>query len=255
MTTPAPPPRVLRLDLAYDGTDFFGWQIQPGIRTVQGVLARALGIILDEPVILFGAGRTDTGVHATGQVASLTTTRPIATAGLTRALNTMLPADVHVTRVTEAAPTFHARFSARRRTYRYRVVHGFGPFRRRYAWVRRRVPDVGSLNAAMAPWLGVHSFHAFTYGEAAAGDTRCRLVRAEWREARGRLVLVLTADRFLYRMVRTMVAILLQADRVGGLSAPVMARLLEADAVRPQVAAAPAAGLFLTRVDYPGTAG
>ncbi|TPW01282.1 MAG: tRNA pseudouridine38-40 synthase, partial [bacterium] len=155
---------------------------------------------------MIGAGRTDTGVHATGQVASALVASSIPADGLARALNSLLPPDIHVARARIVPPGFHARFSAIRRIYRYRVLSRPGPFRRRYAWVRHRLPGAAELNAAMTPWLGGHSFHAFTQGEGARGNTTCRIDRAEWREREGRLVLVLAADRFLYRMVRMMVA-------------------------------------------------
>ncbi|MDZ4803447.1 MAG: tRNA pseudouridine(38-40) synthase TruA [Candidatus Eisenbacteria bacterium] len=247
--------RNFRIDLSYDGTDFFGWQIQPNVRTVQGELVRALTRVFDEPVQVIGAGRTDTGVHATRQVASVSTDRVIPAAGLARALNALLPADVHVARVIDVPTDFHARFSAIRRTYRYRIVTRPGPFRRRYAWVLPEAPDPASLNAAMAPWLGLHSFHAFTQGEGALGNTRCRIDRALWREQEGRLILVLTADRFLYRMVRLLVAVLVDAHRRGCLEPGIMARLVTEDATRPPVAPAPACGLFLAGVDYAETTG
>jgi len=249
------PGRVFRIDLAYDGTEFFGWQIQPEVRTVQGELVRALTRILDEPVQVVGAGRTDTGVHATGQVASVRTTRTIPTDGLARALNSLLPHDIHVARVTEMPPGFHARFSAIRRTYRYRIETRPGPFRRRYAWILGQLPEALALNAAMAPWLGSHSFHAFTQGEGTLGNTQCHIDRATWSQRDGRLTLLLSADRFLYRMVRMLVAVLVDAHRRGTLRPEVMAQLVDEAARRPPVAPAPPNGLFLAGVDYAETTG
>ncbi len=251
----AAPRRIFRIDLAYDGTSFRGWQIQPKVRTVQGELARALARILDEPVQVIGAGRTDTGVHATGQVASVSTGRSISVDGLARALNALLPDDVHVARVTEAPADFHARFSATSRTYRYRIANRPGPFRRRYAWVQRHLPDADALTAAMVPLLGSHSFHSFTHGEAAHGNTRCRIDRAIWRRRDGQLSLTLTANRFLYRMVRLLVAVLMAAHRRDRLQPEVLEELLLDDAERPPMAPAPARGLFLAGVDYAETTG
>jgi len=243
--------RTIRLDIAYDGTDFSGWQVQPDARTVQGELARALGTILGETILPTGAGRTDAGVHATGQVASFRTANPIPIDGLTRALAALLPADMAVRRAREVPQGFHARYGATRRTYVYRIVTRSNPFRRRYAWVRRRMPDAALLTAAMAPWLGRHSFHAFTQGEGLAGDTYCTIARADWTARDDRWVLTLAADRFLYRMVRTVVAAVVSAFERGELTPDAMAALVEPGAVRPKVAPAPAAGLFLARVDYP----
>ena len=219
-------------------------------------MQRALATILGERVVVVGAGRTDAGVHAGGQVASLVTGSSIPTAGLKRALNALLPADMHVRRVREAPPGFHARFSAIRRTYRYRMTTRRGPISRRYAWLRRELPPAAARGAARKPWLGRHSFHALTQGEGAQGDTHCTIERAEWRNDGDRLTLVLAADRFLYRMVRTIVAVVVAAHRRGTLEPDAMAALLDPGATRPAVAPAPAAGLFLVRVDYrsdPGT--
>lgn len=248
--TPAASGRTLRLRLRYDGTDFHGWQIQPDARTVQGELTRALETILGHEVRTAAAGRTDAGVHALGQVASFATTNPIPPAALVRGLNSLLPADMRVDRAGEAPAGFHARHSARTRTYRYHLARRPGPIRRRYAWIVPRAPGARALQAATEPLLGRHDFAAFTSGEGRDGDTTCRIDRAEWRETGDRLVLVLTADRFLYRMVRTIVGDLVALARGGRLDAAEMAALLEPGAPRHPSAPAPPNGLFFVRAAY-----
>lgn len=243
--------RTLRLDLRYDGTDFHGWQIQPDARTVQGELKRALETVLGHDVRTAGAGRTDAGVHALGQVASCVTTNGIEPAALVRALNSLLPRDVRVDRVRVRSEGFHARHSALSRTYRYHLHRRPGPIRRRYAWIVPRAPEVARLNAAIQPLLGRHDCAAFTSGEGRDGDTVCRISVADWSTTGPRLTLTLTADRFLYRMVRTIVGNLVYLVRQGRLDAGEMAALLQPGAERLPAAPAPPNGLFFVRADYP----
>lgn len=243
--------RTLRLRLRYDGTDFNGWQVQPDARTVQGEVELAVRQILDRPTRVIGAGRTDAGVHAVGQVASFVTENPLAPGPMRHALNAVLPPDVRVDRVEEAPEGFHARFSAIRRTYRYHIHRRSGPFRRRFTWLVPRAPGADELNVAMKPLIGRHPFFHFTAGEGLTGTARCDVQRLEWVERRDRLTMTITADRFLYRMVRYLVGVAIGLHRNGALSAEAMARTLAPAAPRPVYGAAPPQGLFFARVDYP----
>lgn len=244
--------RTLRLDLRYDGTDFHGWQVQPDRRTVQGELERALGVLLDGPVRVQGAGRTDRGVHALHQVASLVTERPLPVEGLRRGVNALLPADIQVDRVRDVPAGFHARFSASGRAYRYHLSDRPGPIRRRYAWCLRRLPEPERLAAAMAPLHGRHDFSTFCGSEEEGDNPVCEIRRLAWRRHGHRLVFSIGADRFLNRMVRTLVGTALALERAGELSDARFAELLAArDRTRaPRVA--PPQGLFLVGVTYPG---
>lgn len=243
--------RTLRLSLRYDGTDFFGWQIQPGLRTVQGELERALAVILDGPVRATGAGRTDRGVHAVGQVASLCTRRRIPVASLRRGLNALLPPDLHVDEAGEAPPGFHARFNAISRAYRYHLSRRPGPIRRRYAWIVEAAPAAAALAAASEPLLGRHFFDSFAGSEALAGDTRCHVRRIAWRERGDRVILEIEADRFVNRMVRNIVGALVGLQAAGNLGPDAMAELLEARLREKIHATAPPQGLFFLRAAYP----
>src|SRR5271157_5447480 len=128
--------RRIRISVAYDGTEFHGWQVQPGLATIQGELEKAAGEIEGRPVDVAGSGRTDAGVHALGQVAAFSIGNPIPVDNLRRAMNRLLPRDIRVLSVEEAAPDFHPRFQARRKTYEYRIFRGeiCSPFERRYVY-------------------------------------------------------------------------------------------------------------------------
>ncbi|GII89401.1 tRNA pseudouridine synthase A [Sphaerisporangium siamense] len=262
----------LRMDLAYDGTDFFGWARQPGLRTVQGELEKALGRVLrlDPPPSLTVAGRTDAGVHARGQVvhvdvpaASLSAvegrraTTPSSTAqrlsALTRRLAGLLPLDVRVQAVTEAPEGFDARFSALSRRYAYRVGDapgGVDPLRRNEILWYPRPLDVGRMNAAAARLVGEHDFAAFCKRREGATTIR-ELQRLEWaREPGGLLVATVVADAFCHSMVRALVGALLA---VGEGNRPVeWPGTVLVNAVRDSgVSVAPAHGLCLEEVRYP----
>src|SRR4051812_45405741 len=173
----------LRLTLAYEGTAFAGSQVQPGRRTVQGVLEEAVRALTGEPTRTHFAGRTDAGVHAIGQVVHLDTARAMEADDWRRALNAHLPPDVRVTNVAFADEAFHARYGARWREYRYRIENGLvqAPQDRLWAWHRRQPLDVSAMQAAAQLFVGEHAFAAFAglgKGSPARADATVRTVRA-----------------------------------------------------------------------------
>jgi tRNA pseudouridine38-40 synthase len=243
--------RTFKLTVAFDGTDFRGWQRQPAERTVQGVLEEALAGLLGGPVTLHGAGRTDAGVHARGQVASFAAATALPAAALRPALAPRLPRDVRVTAAEEVAEDFHARRAARARRYSYRLLRREDPLLERFAWRPRAWPDAAALRAATSVLEGRHDCSSFR--SAGSSDTRpeCEVRRAAWEEWEGGLRLDITADHFLYHMVRTIVGTALAAaaaaDPAGAMRAVREAR--ERAAAGPT---APAHGLCLEEVDYGG---
>lgn len=247
-TEPAPPLRC-RLDLSYDGTDFSGWATQPGRRSVQAVLEHALATVLRVPVVrVTVAGRTDAGVHATGQVCSA----DVPELPERRRLNGVLPADVRVRDVRAVPPGFDARFSALRRAYLYRLTDAVpDPLRRRDTVAWPRPLDADRMTAAAQVLLGEHDFAAFCRRRPAA--TTVRTLRRLDVTRTGELVqLAVEADAFCHSMVRSLVGALLA---VGDGRRPVgfPAEVLGGSERDGRVTVAGARGLCLVRVDYPET--
>ena len=252
------PTRNLRLLLAYDGTSFHGWQRQPNVSTVQDCVEKAIERILGEPVTLYASGRTDAGVHALGQVANFACSCRIPEANLQRALNDILPPEVRVRGVSEAAPDFHARYAARSKTYRYRILQAdvCSPFLWRYVWHCPYVLDRRLTAEAARLFVGEHDFTSF----AASGtwdedDSEPAMVRSVfsskvlWRERSGLLVYEIRGNGFLHHMVRNLVGTLVEVGRGRFMPADVL-RILKA---RDRTCAGPTAppqGLCLMRVEY-----
>ncbi len=239
----------LRLTLEYDGGAFHGWARQPGQRTVEGVLREALDVIYPHGWSdLAVAGRTDTGVHATGQVASVVVNGGAPSGRAAEALNTALPPDVAVLDAADAPEGFHARFSATARSYRYIVLNRVSRSAleaRRSLWWPRPV-DLETLRGAAALLAGEHDFTAFTPAES-QHEVFVRIVREAAWEVRGdHLHFTITADSFLRHMVRTLVGTMLQS------SSERIERLLEGRPRSEGGATAPSWGLYLEHVEYVG---
>lgn len=255
MSAEFPPLRTFKLTLAYDGTDFAGWQIQAGERTVQGTVREILARITGHAVNLDGSGRTDSGVHALGQVASLETSSQHAADLFFRALNAELPDDIAVVSVEEAPPGFHARRSARRKRYRY-VVHDAGArdvFARRYCWSVPYRLDEQSMQRAAQALVGQHDFSSFESGRSnRESSVRTVFVIDITRPLADRpfeLRLEIEADGFLYNMVRVIAGSLVQVGR-GVKPEQWIGEVLEARNRSNAGPTAPPQGLFLLWVGY-----
>jgi len=255
-TRPAPTPapaglRVLRVVVAYDGTDFSGWQRQPGMRTVEGVLTDAIRELLGEEVFVRGAGRTDAGVHADAQVASFALANRIPPHGLLRGLNSILPADVALQDVTVVAADFDARFSARGKVYRYTVWNHAvrSPRHARTAWHVRRALDMAVIREAAAALVGEHDFRAFRASDCERRTTRRHVRRLDVDRQGALLTFEIEATAFLKNMVRIVVGTLVDIGR-GQLAPDAVGRMLESGDRAAGGITAPAQGLTLLRVIY-----
>lgn len=240
----------LRATVAYDGTDFHGFQRQANARSVQGELEAALERICGRQVAVTGAGRTDAGVHATGQVIAFDAPWQHTLDELQRAMNSALPEDVAVTDLRECEPEFHPRFSARSRVYEYRVTETptRQPLTRRYEWQIDRRLDAAAIVRAAGWLVGTHDFAAF--GTAPQGDGTVRTVmRAEWAGSAGVWRFTIEANAFLFRMVRRIVATLVRAGS-GQIDPDEVRDILASGDARRVKGAAPARGLCLTQVNY-----
>ena len=253
--------RTLKFTLAYDGTGFVGWQRQAEGESVQGVLEDVLARFDGAPVTVHGAGRTDAGVHALGQVATVRLATPVPTATLVRAVNAQLPEAVRVLAVDEVPDDFHARFSATSKTYRYLINHApvALPMTRAYAWHLPGPLDVMAMRRGARHLLGTHDFSAFRSVGGGSPDSVRTMSRAEvlllppqthlWGGSQELLAIDVSADGFLRHMVRAIAGTLVEVGR--GWRDPADVATLVAGASRADAGAtAPPHGLFLMRVDY-----
>jgi tRNA pseudouridine38-40 synthase len=251
-----------RLTIQYDGTDFAGWQVQGrGERTVQGELQRALSLLESREVAVHGAGRTDAGVHAEAQAANVRLEREFTPEKLRAAVNGNVGRDLRVTGVCVAAEDFHARFSARGKTYRYRVFNEpfASPLLARFAHHEARPLDVGRMRECAALFPGAHDWTAFSSAQSDVESrvrnvTRLEVTERQSASGRGRVIEIMaSAEGFLRYMVRSIAGALLAAGR-GELDRPTVARAIRTGERPHAITTAPAHGLTLVRVHYDGDA-
>ena len=246
-----------KLLIQYDGTDFHGWQVQENQRTVQGELERTLSLIEDAPIAVVGSGRTDAGVHAEGQVANIQLNRAFTPDKLRFAINGNLWRDVRILKVEKAADDFHARFSAKVKTYVYRVVNApvVSPFWARYAHHEARPLDIGRMNEVARLFLGEHDWTAFS---AARSDVEHRIrtvtefrVESYWDTRANASILEfrISANGFLRYMVRSIVGTMLEVGRGEKDSDTIQTAIINLDRDLAGKTA-PAHGLTLLKVDY-----
>jgi len=259
--------RNLKVILSYDGAEFSGWQVQPDAATVQGTLASAIGRITGEKVLPQGSGRTDAGVHALAQVMTFVTESSVPTENFVKALNDILPASVRVLEVAEMSAEFHARHSARSKTYRYRIYRAAicPPFLARYVWHypyplnESAMADAAALVegekdftsfAAVDPEKGIHQEgHKGTRREEAPSANIRTIFSSSWERAGDEFIYTVRGSGFLHHMVRNLVGTFILVGR-GTLGAEDITRILDARSRSAAGATAPASGLYLVGVEY-----
>ncbi len=242
------------MTVAYDGTQFGGWQVQPNAVSIQSLIEQSLATILRDSISLFGSGRTDAGVHALSQVAHFTTRQPIDLSKTLASLNGLLPSDIRIMTLECADPDFHSRFSAVSKTYHYRLhIDAIpDPFKRRYAYHVPHPVDLTLLKEAAFHFIGTHDFTSFA-NEASRGSAAKNAVRTLYRldivEEPGGARLEFQGDGFLYKMVRNIVGTLLDvcANKISKDEIP---SILKAKDRRLAGRSAPPHGLYLIKVEY-----
>lgn len=242
--------RNIKLTIEYDGTQYVGWQVQPNGPSIQAEMEKALRQILQEEIHVTGAGRTDSGVHARGQVANFLTAHTIENKVLCKSLNGVLPSDIVVVAAENVAESFHARYSAQAREYIYYLALQPTALWRHYSWyVGGYTLDKQLMNSCIDFILGEHDFTSFCKSEADGEHYRCIVNSAQWQALETRLIFQISANRFLHGMVRTLVGTMVEVGR-GYRPLEDFKGILEAKDRKAAGMAAPAKGLFLERIIY-----
>ena len=244
--------RNIKLLIEYDGTNYLGWQVQPKGSTIQGILEEKLGLLTREPVRLFGSGRTDSGVHAFGQVAHFKTRSRMDIRTIQKALNSLLPPDIVIRKVEEVDEDFHARKHSKSKVYEYRILNRNlrSTFHREYVWYIPQKLNVTEMKKASHSLIGEHDFSAFRTVGSPTRTTVRRVIRAEWKRGReGFIRFEIEANGFLKQMVRSIVGTLVEIGK-GRMNAADFEKILESKDRRKGGPTAPAQGLFLKEVKY-----
>ncbi|NTU54258.1 MAG: tRNA pseudouridine(38-40) synthase TruA [Chlorobiaceae bacterium] len=244
--------RNIRMEIEYDGTGFSGWQRQLSpVPTVQGTIESVLRKILQEEVTIIGAGRTDKGVHARGQTACFTTGSLMDTARLMHSSNALLPRSIRITGMRKAPESFHARFSATSRQYRYFLLERPSALDLRFAGCAHGRPDLPEMNRLAATLTGTHDFSAFSKESDNQQGSECTVMSARWYRSGRFYVFRIEANRFLRSMVRFLVSGMVEAGQ-GRQDCDVFEKMLAGSSRSPKLVPADPAGLFLWRVRYGG---
>ncbi|MBI4428180.1 MAG: tRNA pseudouridine(38-40) synthase TruA [Ignavibacteriales bacterium] len=239
----------VKLELEYDGSDFVGWQYQENGRSVQGELERALKQVLQEEVRVIGAGRTDAGVHARGQVANFRTAAGINEQSLIKSLNGVLPKDVAVLSVNRVDENFHSRYSAKARQYKYYIHLRATALSRKYCWSMSYKLDIAVMRECAKMIVGEHDFSSFCKSQSSVEHHRCTVLSSSWESRDSILEFEITANRFLHGMVRALVGTMVEIGR-GYRHLEEFPQILNArDRARAGMAAPPH-GLFLEHIIY-----
>ncbi len=242
--------RIFKAVLEYDGSDFFGWQIQPNRRTVQQEVEKAIGTITGERIRVTGAGRTDAGVHALGQVASFSTMHAIGTDRFRQALNAVLPLDIRILDLEEKSTSFDARLDAVSRTYRYVIARHPRSIGRQYSWYPKLRFNLEAMVEASEMLKGRHCWKSFSKAEKPEKDYLSTVLDVHWKVDEHEIQFHISAERFFHNMIRIILGTVFDVGR-GKMSREEFYRLFEANDRRQAGTTLPPHGLFLVQVNYP----
>ena len=238
------------IELSYNGSGYHGWQIQPKALTVQEVLEEALSTLLSDKIAVVGAGRTDTGVHAAQMVAHFDTDRLFDNSDLVYKLNSFLPFNIAIAQIFKVKPDAHARFSAIKRSYLYRISLKKNPFTHRNAYYLNQDLDLDKMNAAAKLLFEYKDFQCFSKAHTNVKTYYCDITKARWYTKDGELQFVITADRFLRNMVRAIVGTLVNVG-LGKIKVDDVHKIIQSKDRSAAGYSVPAHGLYLTEVSYP----
>jgi tRNA pseudouridine38-40 synthase len=244
--------RTIKLLIEYNGTKYQGWQVQPKRLTIQGVLEEKLGLLTGEAIQLFGSGRTDSGVHALGQVAHFKTENQMDIRSMQRALNSLLPPDIVIQKTEEVDEGFHARKLSKSKVYEYRILNRNlrSAFQWGFVWHIPQKMNFQEMEKATTWLIGEHDFSSFRSTGSPTRTTLRRVIRAEWKRGRNGLIrFEIEANGFLKQMVRSIVGTLVEVGK-GKINEEEFRRILESKDRRKAGPTAPAKGLFLKEVKY-----
>ncbi|MBN1998804.1 tRNA pseudouridine(38-40) synthase TruA [candidate division KSB1 bacterium] len=241
--------RKIKLVIEYDGTDFCGWQSQPGVRTVQDVLEKVLFLLTQESIRTISAGRTDSGVHARGQVVHFVTEKSMHPEVFQRGGNAYLPSDIRILDAEEVDERFHARYSAKKRTYSYTICFKPKAISRQYAWFVPYPLEVQKMCRACSVILGEHNFKSFCKANSPVINHVCHIYHAEWKAIADGSIFVITANRFLHNMVRILVSAFVELGK-NRFTMRNFRDVIEAMDRTCAPATAPPYGLVLEKVEY-----
>lgn len=237
------------LDISYKGTRFHGWQIQENAFTVQEALEAGLSTYFRHPISVMGSGRTDTGVHASMQVCHFESNQEIESVKFIRAINGILPKDISINSIREVKADAHARFSAKSRSYIYRMILQKSPFLEDFVWRHYFNPDIDRMNEAAKILLEHRDFECFSKVHTEVKHFRCEIKSAHWEQKDGELQFHITANRFLRGMVRAIVGTLVSIG-LGKIEPEEMHQIIESRNRMKAGKSAPACGLFLSHIEY-----
>lgn len=237
------------IELQYNGTNYHGWQLQDNAITIQEELNNALSMLLKTAVNVVGAGRTDTGVHATQFFAHFDILNSIDTSNLSYKLNAILPGAIVVKNIFQVKDNAHARFDAVSRSYEYHIWLGKNPFLKELAWQTHLKPSVDKMNEAAKWLLNYKDFKCFSKSKTDVNTYNCTITKATWRLSDNQLIFYITADRFLRNMVRAIVGTLIEVG-LGKISVEEFKQIIESRDRTKAGVSVPPQGLFLTEIKY-----